>query len=219
MTSKISSYIKLIRSDIRHRGWLAALSCTFLFLLMPVYTMLYFSTYTERTSDLIQYFPRLLNGSSSDISLAAIAVLAVLSALTGFSYIHSREKTDFFHSLPVKRTVWFGTTWLSGLLIVLIPYLVCSILTIAVEAVSKGMTAPLAGRSAEAVLGGILAFFVLYNASVFAVMLTGRTVTGSSGASLAVIVYPFLASSLWSRRWKMHFIIRFTAIEAPLPIR
>lgn len=197
MTSKISFYIKLIRSDIRHRGWLSALSCTVLFLLMPVYTMLYLSTYTERTSDLILYFPRLLNGGPMGYLQAAIAVLAVLSALTGFSYIHSREKTDFFHSLPVKRTAWFGTTWLSGLLIVLIPYLICSILTITVGAVSKGMTAALIGRCAEAVLGGILAFFVLYNASVFALMLTGRTVTALL-ASLAVIVYPFLALTLVS---------------------
>lgn len=38
MISKIS-YIKLIREDIRHRGWLAALSGVLLFLSMPVYTL------------------------------------------------------------------------------------------------------------------------------------------------------------------------------------
>lgn len=197
MTSKISSYFKLIFSDIRHRGWLAALSCITLFLLMPVYTMLYFSAYEATASDLLHDFPRLLNTGPAGYLSAAIAVLAVLSALSGFSYIHSREKTDFFHSLPVRRTMWFGTAWLSGVLVVLIPYLVCSILTIAAEAVNKGMTASLAGRSAEAVLGGVLAFFVLYNAGVFAVMLTGRTVTALL-ASLAVIVYPILALTLGS---------------------
>ena len=197
MTSKISSYFKLILSDIRHRGWLAALSCITLFLLMPVYTMLYFSAYEATASDLLHDFPRLLNTGPAGYLSAAIAVLAVLSALSGFSYIHSREKTDFFHSLPVRRTMWFGTAWLSGVLVVLIPYLVCSILTIAAEAVNKGMTASLAGRSAEAVLGGVLAFFVLYNAGVFAVMLTGRTVTALL-ASLAVIVYPILALTLGS---------------------
>ena len=197
MTSKISFYIKLIRSDTRHRGWLSALSCTVLFLLMPVYTMLYLSTYTERTSDLILYFPRLLNIGPMGYLQAAIAVLAVLSALTGFSYIHSREKTDFFHALPVKRTVLFGTTWLSGLLIVLIPYLICSILTITVGAVSKGMTAGSCRalrRSSSRRNAGI---FVLYNACAFALMLTGRTVTALL-ASLAVIVYPFLALTLVS---------------------
>ena len=39
MISKIS-YIKLIREDIRHRGWLAALSGVLLFLSMPVYTLI-----------------------------------------------------------------------------------------------------------------------------------------------------------------------------------
>ena len=217
MTSKISSYIKLIRSDIRHRGWLAALSFTLFFLLMPVYIMLYLSTYTENTAKLIEYFPGLLNGNSQRFLAAAIAGLAVLSALTGFSYIHSKEKSDFVHSLPVKRTVWFGTTYVSGLLIVLIPYVVCSILSMVVEAASKGMTFPLAGRSAEAVLGGILAFFVLYNASVFAVMLTGRTVTGLL-VSLAVIVYPFLIFTLISAL-EYAFYNTFYSIDETLPMK
>ena len=217
MTSKISSYIKLIRSDIRHRGWLAALSFTLFFLLMPVYIMLYLSTYTENTAKLIEYFPGLLNGNSQRFLAAAIAGLAVLSALTGFSYIHSKEKSDFVHSLPVKRTVWFGTTYVSGLLIVLIPYVVCSILSMVVEAASKGMTFPLAGRSAEAVLGGILAFFVLYNASVFAVMLTGRTVTGLL-VSLAVIVYPFLILTLISAL-EYAFYNTFYSMDETLPMK
>lgn len=215
MTSKISSYIKLIRSDIRHRGWLAALSCILFFLLMPVYTILYLSTYTDRTSDLILYFPGLLNGGTQSYLAAAIAVLAVLSALSGFSYIHSKEKTDFFHSLPVKRTVWFGTTYLSGLLIVLIPYVVCCILTIAAGAVSKGMTVALIGRSTEAAIGGLLAFLVLYNASVLAVMLTGRTVTGLL-ASMAVIVYPFLMLMLISAM-ENAFYSTFYNESTPLP--
>ena len=39
MTSKIS-YFKFIESDIRRRGWLAALSAVLLFLILPVYTLL-----------------------------------------------------------------------------------------------------------------------------------------------------------------------------------
>ena len=40
MTLKISC-IKLIREDIRHRGWAAALSCIVLLLMMPVYSMMH----------------------------------------------------------------------------------------------------------------------------------------------------------------------------------
>lgn len=106
---------------------------------------------------------------------------------------------------------------MSGLLIVLIPYVVCSILSMLVEALSKGMTLPLAGRSAEAVLGGILAFFVLYNASVFAVMLTGRTVTGLL-VSLAVIVYPFLILTLISAL-EYAFYNTFYSMDETLPMK
>lgn len=216
MTSKISSYIKLIRSDIRQRGWLAALSAVLFFLMMPVYTMLYLSTYTDRTSYLVDYFPGLLNGHSQSYLAAAIAVLAILAALTGFGYLHSRERLDFFHSLPVKRTTWFTTTYLSGLFIVLIPYVFCGILSIITSAVSKGMSAQLAGCSAEALLGGALAFFVIYNACVFALMLTGRTVTGLL-ASLAVIAYPFivfaLISSLETTFFKSYYTEGVTLLE------
>ena len=44
MTSKIS-YIKLIREDIRHRGWLAALTWLALVLAMPIHSMLYIDSY------------------------------------------------------------------------------------------------------------------------------------------------------------------------------
>ncbi len=208
MTSKTISYIKLIRADIKHRGWLLALTSIVLFLAMPVYTMLFLSTYTDSASDLITYFPGLINGNNLRSLAGAIAVLAVLTALTGFGYIHSRERLDFFHSLPVKRTTWFATTYLSGLIIFLVPYMICSILTIIAGAVNGLMTARLAQYSAVAALGGILAFFVIYNASVFAVMVTGRTVTGLL-AALAVIVYPTmifaLASSLELAFFKSYY--------------
>ena len=123
-----------------------------LFLSMPVYTMLFLSTYTEPVSDLISYFPGLLNGNSLRSFSAVIAVLAILTALTGFSYIHSRERLDFFHSLPVKRTTWFTTTYLSGLIIFLVPYMICCILTLIAGAVNKVMTAQLAQYSAVAAL-------------------------------------------------------------------
>ena len=210
MTSKTISYIKLIRADIKHRGWLLALTSIVLFLAMPVYTMLFLSTYTDSASDLIAYFPGLINGNNLRSLAGAIAVLAVLTALTGFGYIHSRERLDFFHSLPVKRTTWFATTYLSGLIIFLVPYMICSILTIIAGAVNGLMTARLVQYSAVAALGGILAFFVIYNASVFAVMVTGRTVTGLL-AALAVIVYPTMIFALASSL-ELAFSIFNTAI-------
>lgn len=201
MILKISC-IKLIRDNIRRRGWLAALACILLFFMMPVYSLLYISTFSDGMpraqlyDTLIEYFPGLLNGHSIQSLMTVIAVLAAAAALTGFDYIHSREKLDFYHALPVKRTRWFASAYLSGLIIFLVPYAVCSVLTASVGAAEGIMTVSLALRCVQAVFGGILAYFVIYNTCVFAVMLTGRTVTGLL-ASLMVLVYPSLVLNLF----------------------
>lgn len=217
MTSKIS-YIKLIRSDIRHRGWLAALVCIGLFLGMPVFTMLYIDSsfsgsvavsmaeggnaaaaqsrayIIEQIRDI---FPGLLNGQILSYLAAAIAVLAVLCALTGFGYIHSKEKLDFYHALPVKRGQWFAVSYLSGLLIFLVPYVICAGLTIAVGGANGIMTAQVAAKCAVAAAGGIFAFLLIYHTCILAAMLTGQTVTGLL-ATLVIAVYPFLVFNLFT---------------------
>ncbi len=70
MISKIS-YIKLIREDIRHRGWLAALSGVLLFLSMPVYTLIYLDSYSEDPEVLKEFadtFSGFINGYNSAFS-------------------------------------------------------------------------------------------------------------------------------------------------------
>ena len=202
MTSKIS-YIKLIRADLRHRGWLAALVSIGLFLEMPVFTMLYIDSLQMQNREYIVIeelraaFPGLLNGQSVNHLAAVIAVIAVLCALTGFGYIHSKDKTDFFHSFPVKRGQWFVVNYLSGLIIFLIPYVICSALTFAVGGANGIMTAQVAANSAEAAAGGILAFLLIYHTCILAAMLTGQTVTGIL-AALVLAVYPFMVFSLFN---------------------
>lgn len=202
MTLKISC-IKLIREDIRHRGWAAALSCIALFLLMPVYALLYMSTFSDiapgsfNYQHLVSYFPGLFNGGGVQVLSPGIAALAVLFALTGFGYIHSREKLDLYHSLPITRSRWFISGYLSGLLLFLVPYLICSGLTLAAGA-SRGIMSPeLALRCAEAVAGGILAYLVIYSGCLLAVMLTGRTSIGLF-VSFVIIVLPYIVLLLFS---------------------
>ena len=89
MTSKIS-YIKLIREDIRHRGWLAALTGIVLFLGMPVHAMLCIDSYlggndpnrraywTEYIQDMM---PTMVNGYDITFVAYAIILLGALGAL------------------------------------------------------------------------------------------------------------------------------------------
>lgn len=198
MTSKISC-IKLIKENIRHRAWLAALTAVAFLLMMPVYTILYLnsldrSVYEYNTAQSeIDNFPMLFNCSRLAIFVAILAILVLLCALTGFWHIHSREKLDFYGSLPVRRERLYASAWLAGLVILYVPYFICAALT-AVTGAASGLvpvTAHMAGHCLQSFLGGVLAVFVIYNACVFAVILTGRTITALLSC-LAVCVYPLI---------------------------
>lgn len=203
MTSKIS-FSKFLKEDIRHRGWLAALSFILLLLSQTVFSMLMldaalsydeFSSIGMELGEVRKIFPAMLNGNCSAALEVVLFLLALLCAATGFSYLHSAEKTDFYHSFPVSRTQWFSITYTGGLLIFLIPYLISSLLTLLAGARFGIMTAAVLGRSLLAVLGGILAFLVVYHTAVLAMMLTGKLVTGVL-ASLALCVYGTMAGEV-----------------------
>lgn len=199
MTSKIS-YIKFIRSDIRHRGWLAALTCIVLVLMMPVFATIQLDSAqigqnSYENQWILNAFPGMLNGANFWPLMGAIPVLAVLTALTGFSYIHSKEKLDFYHSLPLKRGQWFTISYVSGLIIFVLPYFICSVLTI-LSAYINGITdMKILQDAGIAAFGGLLAFLLIYHTCLAAVMLTGQTVTGLL-AALVLMVYPSMALTL-----------------------
>ncbi len=202
MTSKIS-FSKFIRADIRHRAWLAALFWILLLLGQTIYTMLMleralsadFSELAQKyqMEGIRECFPGFLNSS---VGLAAILFLmAILCAVTGFSYLHSAERTDFYHSLPLSRTQWFTISYMSGILMFLIPYLVCSVLTILAGVSFDVMTTSIFSKSWVAVLGGILAFLLIYHVTILAMLLTGKVVTGVL-AALALSVYGSMAGGI-----------------------
>ena len=203
MTSKIS-FSKFVKEDIRHRGWLAVLSFILLLLSETVFAMLIldafltsdeFSSMAMELDEVRKVFPGLLNGNCSAALEVILFFLAVLCAVTGFSYLHSPEKTDFYHSFPFSRTQWFSISYVSGLMIFLIPYLVSSFLTILAGARYKTITTAVLGKSLLAVFGGILAFLLIYHVAILAMMLTGKIVTGVL-AALALSVYGSMAGGL-----------------------
>ena len=116
MISKIS-YIKLIREDIRHRGWLAALSGVLLFLSMPVYTLIYLDSYSEDPEVLKEFadtFSGFINGYNSAFLIILIGILAFAVGISGFQFMHKKEKLDLprtcAQTSSVVRNLLFGRT-------------------------------------------------------------------------------------------------------------
>ena len=90
MTSKISC-VKLIRENIRHRIWLAALCAVAFLLMMPVYSILYLNSMNgpgyeqdpDQLSFFLDYLPTLFNCSRLALFACTFAILVLLCALTG----------------------------------------------------------------------------------------------------------------------------------------
>ncbi len=58
------------------------------------------------------------------------AVMAILAAMALWNYLYSSKSTGGMHSFPISRTGLFVTTYLSGLVIMVIPYAVSGIFMI-----------------------------------------------------------------------------------------
>lgn len=206
MTSKIS-YFKFIESNIKHRGWLAALTAAALFFMMPIHTLVTldgikrqeaYAPGTKMLTDwVIDSIPGFLNGSHFLILGPLIAVIGILCAVTGFAYLHSREKQDFYHGMPVTRMQWFAISYVSGILIFLLPYLLFGLCTILIAGANITITAGFLGLCAAALFRGVIGFLICYHTAVLAMFVTGRIITGVL-AALVMIVYGSIIPPLFT---------------------
>lgn len=114
-------------------------------------------------------------GSNTFLFVVA-SVLAVISAIQGFSYLYNRRQVDLYHSLPVKKSRRFAVIWLNGILIYLIPSLT-GILGGILVAVTQGlMNADILNTLCVTYAVTLLLYISLYNLTIIAVMLTGHVI-------------------------------------------
>ena len=94
------------------------------------------------------------------------ASFAFLAGLSGFYYVHSTEKLDFFHSLPVKRGRMFAIQFFSGVLTAGVPYLLSTFLCTAIGHMAGLARAGDTGRIMEAYVVHMLYYVVFYGVAV-----------------------------------------------------
>lgn len=133
MTSK-NLFLKLQREDMKRRVWSIALSMLSFFLLFTVVCAMEVSNYAYRIEIVGKFDPNVKEwiheqiisfiGPANELVLMITMVCAVICGLSGFFYLHSKKKVDLFHSIPVRREKLFAATFINGLLIYIIPYLI-----------------------------------------------------------------------------------------------
>lgn len=172
-----------IKENIRRNFYLLILLSVSMLAVLPAYTIMQMELaplqYPAMGSSLNssqEMLLKCLDSTNPGVQIVVIGA-AVLLAMTGFSYLHAGKKTDFYHSLPLKREELFMISFSSGFFTFLLPYLVSVALTCLVGAVYGGFSEQTAATLFQAMGIHILFFVVIYSAAILAVLLTGNLFT------------------------------------------
>lgn len=207
MTSR-NLFFKLIREDLKRRVWAVCLAFLSFFFMMPVAAAMGISSLNRRVERWIidntvfpgitmeqEKYTRLLRMAEEVLGMQNIAIAlivgmaAIILGLTGFSWLHSKKKVDFYHSIPVRRELLFAVKYLDGILIVFSMYLLNLILVCGVFAVN-GL------GIGETFLPGIITMLVhLVNyVLMYTVVLTAVVMTGNFFISIlgTIVFYSYV---------------------------
>jgi ABC-2 type transport system permease protein len=187
MTSK-RLFFKLIKQDLNKRIWCPIIVFILFFLTQEVQLMVMIQNITEYPLsygiDAVSYFNKAFLGASNTFDLFMIIFVAMLCAVSGFSYLHSKTQIDTYHSMPVGRFTLFASRFVAGALMFVVPYVIHLVISLLVGR-AKGVYTSESFLNAMLSLGmRVLIFLIVYAASIMAVCLTGNIVI----SMIAVVV-------------------------------
>ncbi len=208
MTSK-NLFFKLMKEDLKSRMWVAALVILGFFFQFPV-TAAYLAgdienaaTYEKGLAEFAEAM-KFWMSFGNGMTVFVMTVLALICGLSGFSYLNSRSKVDFYHSIPVRREKLFLANYLNGILIPAVPFAIC-LAAAAVISVANGVDgAELGVIVLEGYVLHLVYYTLTYTVVVIAAMLTGHVVIGFLG-SLVLWFYVPLAVMLINAHFAIHF--------------
>lgn len=189
----------LLRETMRRNVWAVALSFVGFFFCLPLPVAMTIQKAMSNTNadpqelvriqeQAVDAVRRLLGMDNYYVTFGMI-IMGVLCGIALFSYLHSRQRVDFYHALPVKRSTLFVNNYAAGLLTVLPAFVIMYALA-ALIAVAMGMPEAFsAGQGLMALAVHGLFFLLIYTVSLLAAILTGNTI-------LAVLLDGWLMFSL-----------------------
>lgn len=196
MTSK-SLFFKLMKEDLKTRVWTLAISILIFFFSLIVATamMISFNLYEGSAysykADLALNFISYIDVKNPFFGIIFI-VLALVMAMSGFSYLYSKKKVDMYHSLPVKREVLYFIKIINGILIVLIPFIICEIVASLLILANTGEIMVITS-ALWSIAEWTLLFIMSYFLTVFSIMLTGNMLIGILACGFFSFYFPLIS--------------------------
>lgn len=213
MTSK-NLFFKLIKQEIKQKIWCPVLIAIVLFLTMEVQLLMILQEMTRWPGSYdyskAHYFANDFLSVDYNMGVTVLTcVTAVVCGLTVFSYVHSRQKLDTYHSLPVKRMTMFWSKYISGVLFYLFPMilhvLICFVIAGSQEAFSvHGINSAIGLVATELVI-----YLLVYSLTTVCVMLTGNIII----SGLAVCILQCYSLLVWALKILLFGEFFYTYIE------
>jgi len=178
MTSR-SSFFKLMKEDLRQRLWTIILAATAFLLPVPIYIAMDISSSRGFGNGMLDNFARRLAepmGPESIWMVLVTVVGALICAVSGFGYLFSKKKVDFFHSLPVKRETLFAVRYVNGVLIYLVPYLAMVLVSFVIMAVTGNFAGVAVVVVAKGLAVHLLGYLTVYTTLILCVTFVGNIV-------------------------------------------
>jgi ABC-2 type transport system permease protein len=182
----------LIKSSLKRFTWVGCAYFVILALLLPVRVMMTLTNVNEPGFHL-NTFTRLYTFGGEPFQLVLMMGIPALVGIMVFHYLNHGAAADFLHSLPVRRTTFFCTQLIVGLLLLMVPVLLTGLLSI--------LLIPFTQLTAWLSVGDVLTWagttmvmnLVIYLFTVMVGMFTG--VTAVQGAFIYILL--FLPVGLW----------------------
>lgn len=197
MTSKIS-FFKIRKENMKHH--LAILLLTiFCFLMHILAFVIRIQNLTDSSDWKYKEVAEKVASWAEPGYLQAFGVIvfAMILAMSVFSYLHSRTKTDFYHSLPIKREAIFAVITMNSLLIFALPFLAAC----AAETMIAGITGFLTVTFVKNVFASILCYFLVFMISfltaALAMIMTGNLIVGVLGFGVFTGYAPILVKNIF----------------------
>ncbi|MDF2872187.1 MAG: hypothetical protein K0R05_3762 [Anaerocolumna sp.] len=188
-----NSFSNLQKEDFKRRLWSVALSLLVFFLLGPVLLALTIEGVSDRLNEQVTrnyILQSMAPGYALHFFITIIG--ALICAYSGFFYLHSKKKVDFYHSMPVKREKYFSVQYVDGILLYLIPYVFNMLLCYIVLFARSYMGMDVLINSLQALGINLLYFILIYTITIIAVMLTGNGVVSILGTCVFLAYGPLL---------------------------
>ena len=190
MTSRAFSCNKsLIRKNLS-RFWLLSLSLLLILLINGVnhYSILLSTPSRQRLNEIVDNIAS-MNGMVEFFS-------SIVAAVCVFSYLHHKRGSSFFRSLPIDSDGLFLSSYLSGLLLYLLPWVAVTVVTTPLIASLVPSTPALWTYYLGSMCFRLVLYLVSYTLGVYAMIFCGRAVFAVLVTLTLHVLFPFLENLL-----------------------